>query len=103
MFKLGEPEICAQAKAKVISKPEAKTAESRARLSGGASNLAIYDAVAEALSEIPSKGGTLVDVGCGSGGLWAVLGPNFARYVGLDIVEYAGVPASGGLGVGDLD
>ncbi|HEY9873258.1 MAG TPA: hypothetical protein V6D12_07465, partial [Candidatus Obscuribacterales bacterium] len=45
--------------------------EVRAQQSKGASNNAIYEMVAKALTECHSGGGVLVDVGCGTGNLWS--------------------------------
>ena len=66
--------------------------ERRARLSEGCSHPAIYAGIAATLGAVHLSGGTLVDVGCGSGALWRVLRPAFARYVGVDIVRYDGFP-----------
>lgn len=86
-----------------IHKPEGLTIESRARLSEGSSHPAIYAAVLEALRTVHSGGGTLVDVGCGSGSLWAVLRSTFDRYVGVDVVRYPGFPPAADLFVANLE
>lgn len=70
---------------------DAKSQE-RARLSHGASNAAIYDLVHAALLEHGVKGGTLLDVGCGNGGLFQRVRKLVQRYVGADIVRYDGFP-----------
>lgn len=67
--------------------------ETRARQSLGASNVAIYSMVAEALERHHAGGGLLIDVGCGSGNLWPFVRSRFARYVGVDVVRYEGFPA----------
>jgi 2-polyprenyl-3-methyl-5-hydroxy-6-metoxy-1,4-benzoquinol methylase len=77
--------------------------ERRARLSEGCSHPAIYAAVAAALSAVHRGGGSLVDVGCGSGALWHVLGPAFVRYIGVDIVRYDGFPLDAQFVTGNLD
>jgi SAM-dependent methyltransferase len=77
--------------------------ERRARLSEGCSHPAIYAGVAAALGAVHPGGGTLVDVGCGSGALWHVLRPAFARYVGVDIVRYDGFPIDAEFVTGNLD
>jgi len=77
--------------------------ERRARLSGGCSQPAIYASVAAALRAVHPDGGTLVDVGCGSGALWRELHPVFASYVGVDIIRYDGFPTDGELVTGNLD
>jgi 2-polyprenyl-3-methyl-5-hydroxy-6-metoxy-1,4-benzoquinol methylase len=77
--------------------------ERRARLSEGCSLPAIYAGVAAAVDAVHPSGGTLVDVGCGSGALWSVLRPAFARYVGVDIVRYDGFPTDAELVTGNLD
>jgi hypothetical protein len=48
-------------------------------------------------------GGTLLDVGCGSGRLWAFLRERFERYVGIDAVRYEGFPQEGEFIAADLD
>ncbi len=66
---------------------------SRARASLGTSNLAIYQMVAEALRSRNIQGGTFVDIGCGSGGLYPFLQDRCSQYVGVDLVRYDGFPA----------
>jgi 2-polyprenyl-3-methyl-5-hydroxy-6-metoxy-1,4-benzoquinol methylase len=77
--------------------------ETRARLSLGSSSDAIYRMVARACAAHAPAGGTLVDVGCGGGGLWRVAGSRFERYVGLDAVRYDSFPAEGEFHLVDLD
>jgi 2-polyprenyl-3-methyl-5-hydroxy-6-metoxy-1,4-benzoquinol methylase len=77
--------------------------ETRARQSLGASSAAIYRMIERVLDERGIRGGTLIDVGCGSGQLWRVLGHRFSRYVGLDAVRYQGFPSDGELYSVDLD
>jgi SAM-dependent methyltransferase len=77
--------------------------ESRARQSLGASGEAVYAMVARALDGRHPGGGTLVDVGCGSGGLWRHLSCRFDRYLGVDAVRWPGFPAGGEFHVLDLD
>lgn len=77
--------------------------EERARLSLGSSGEAIYRMVADAVAERVAAGGTLVDVGCGSGKLWPFLRARFGRYVGVDAVRYDGFPADGEFVAADLD
>lgn len=77
--------------------------EERARQSLGSSGDAIYRMVAEAVAERHSGGGTLLDVGCGSGRLWPWLKDRFDRYVGVDAVRYDGFPADGEFHAADLD
>jgi 2-polyprenyl-3-methyl-5-hydroxy-6-metoxy-1,4-benzoquinol methylase len=74
----------------------------RARQSLGASEQAIYHAVARALRERRASG-LLVDVGCGSGQLWGELRMMFSRCVGVDAVRYAGLPAEIAFQQADLD
>jgi len=38
------------------------------------------------------RGGVLVDVGCGSAGLWKYVSLLFSHYVGIDAVQYDGFP-----------
>ncbi|HET7231350.1 MAG TPA: methyltransferase domain-containing protein [Longimicrobium sp.] len=77
--------------------------EERARLSLGSSGEAIYRMVADAVAERVAAGGTLLDVGCGSGKLWPHLRHHFSRYVGVDAVRYDGFPADGDFVAADLD
>jgi 2-polyprenyl-3-methyl-5-hydroxy-6-metoxy-1,4-benzoquinol methylase len=77
--------------------------EARARASLGASGDAIYRMVAAALAPRHPGGGTLLDVGCGSGRLWPFVRARFDRYVGVDAVRYAGFPAEGEFHAADLD
>jgi 2-polyprenyl-3-methyl-5-hydroxy-6-metoxy-1,4-benzoquinol methylase len=67
--------------------------DARARQSLGSSHEAIYRMVERALDARGVKGRTLVDVGCGGGGLWTVVGHRFVHYAGLDAVRYDGFPA----------
>jgi SAM-dependent methyltransferase len=83
--------------------PSPATVEERARRSLGASGDAIYRLVADAVSARHPGGGTLADVGCGSGRLWPYLRERFDRYVGVDAVRYDGFPAEGELRPADLD
>jgi 2-polyprenyl-3-methyl-5-hydroxy-6-metoxy-1,4-benzoquinol methylase len=66
--------------------------ERRARQSLGSSHAAIYQMVGDALAARGVSGGRLVDVGCGGGGLWRVLGSRFDAYRGIDAVRYDGFP-----------
>ena len=77
--------------------------EARARASLGSSGDAIYRMVADAIAARHAGGGTLLDVGCGSGRLWPWLRGRFDRYVGVDAVRYDGFPAEGEFHAADLD
>ena len=77
--------------------------EVRARQSLGSSHDAIYRMVDRALAERALSSGRLVDVGCGSAGLWRVLAPRFTSYCGLDAVRYQGFPGDGDFRHVDLD
>ncbi len=77
--------------------------EERARRSLGSSGDAIYRMVADAVAARHAGGGTLVDVGCGSGNLWPFVRERFDRYLGVDAVRYAGFPAEGEFVAADLD
>jgi len=79
------------------------TVEARARASLGTSGEAIYRMVAAAVAARHPGGGTLLDVGCGSGRLWPFLRGRFDRYVGVDAVRYDGFPAEGDFHAADLD
>ncbi len=69
-------------------------ARRRAALTLGVSNGACYAALDQALAQAAVQGGTVVDLGCGRGGLWEVLGPRFDRYIGVDLVRHEGFPAA---------
>ena len=71
---------------------ELAAVEERARMSAGASERAIYEAVALALRERRAGGDLLADVGCGGGGLWPHLCERFAHCVGVDVVRYEELP-----------
>lgn len=77
--------------------------EARARQSLGRSGDAIYRMVAEAITEAGATGGTLVDVGCGSGNLLSYLGGRFSRLVGVDAVRYGGLRAEAEFAQADLN
>jgi 2-polyprenyl-3-methyl-5-hydroxy-6-metoxy-1,4-benzoquinol methylase len=59
--------------------------------------------VDRALAARGIAGGRLVDVGCGSAGLWRLLAPRFAAYCGLDAVRYEGFPIDAQFCQIDLD
>lgn len=67
--------------------------EARARQSLGRSGDAVYRMASEAILGACAAGGTLVDVGCGSGNLLSQLRGHFTRLVGVDAVRYGGLPA----------
>jgi 2-polyprenyl-3-methyl-5-hydroxy-6-metoxy-1,4-benzoquinol methylase len=67
-------------------------AVARAAVTGGTSDPAIHSAVARVLRESGAPGGTLVDVGCGTGSLARALDGLFSRYVGCDLVAYESFP-----------
>ena len=67
--------------------------EARARLSLGRGHLAIHAMVAQVLAS-RDAGGTLADVGCGTGDLWRAANVRFSHCVGLDAVRYEGLPAT---------
>jgi 2-polyprenyl-3-methyl-5-hydroxy-6-metoxy-1,4-benzoquinol methylase len=86
-----------------VSAPHAASVEERARRSLGTSGDAIYRMTAGAIAARHPGGGTLVDVGCGTGNLWPWVKDRFGRYVGLDAVRYDGFPAGGEFHAVDLD
>lgn len=67
----------------------------RALLSEGRSDGPVYDLVAKNLASRCLGAETLVDLGCGSGNFWKFERPPFDRYVGVDVVKYAGFPIEG--------
>jgi len=86
----------------LIPAPEVDVA-ARARQSLGRSAEPIYRMVARALGGRHSGGGTLLDVGCGTGSLWPYLRDHFDRYVGADVVRYDGFPDGAAFYPVDLD
>lgn len=81
----------------------APNARERALLSQGASDDAIYAMVARELTVRPAGGGTIVDVGCGSGRLFGFVGGLFERYVGVDVIAYDGFPRGAEFVEADLE
>jgi 2-polyprenyl-3-methyl-5-hydroxy-6-metoxy-1,4-benzoquinol methylase len=79
------------------------TVEARARLSLGASDRAIHDAVAAALRSRGVRDATVVDLGCGGGALLGSLGSVCGRYRGVDAVRYDGFPPEAEWVRADLD
>ena len=77
--------------------------DTRARSSLGSSSSAIYRMVRRACATYAGPGGTLIDVGCGGGGLWREVAPLFSKYYGLDAVRYDGFPPDGEFRQLDLD
>ncbi len=77
--------------------------EQRALETDGASAEPVYRMVARALEASGAPRGTVVDVGCGRGGLHGWIRGACARYVGVDVLRYTGFPADGELVLMDLD
>lgn len=65
--------------------------EERARRSLGASSDAVYRMVSLALAEVRA-GGTLVDLGCGSGRVLPFLASQVSTYIGVDVIRYDDFP-----------
>jgi len=59
--------------------------------------------VAMAINQHRQPGGTLVDVGCGTGNLWKSVSSHFDRYLGVDVLRFDGFPAIGEFVQLDLD
>jgi 2-polyprenyl-3-methyl-5-hydroxy-6-metoxy-1,4-benzoquinol methylase len=71
-------------------------AAARASLSRGISNEAIYRMVENAIkARCDRRDGMLIDVGCGSAGLWQFLAGLFSNYIGVDAVKYEMFPEDG--------
>ena len=77
--------------------------EARARRSGGTSDQAVLNMVLRALTVRAIEGGSVVDVGCGQGDLFHVVGARFARYFGVDAVRYDHFPEQAEFCQLDLD
>jgi 2-polyprenyl-3-methyl-5-hydroxy-6-metoxy-1,4-benzoquinol methylase len=77
--------------------------EARARQSRGSSSDAIYRMVEKAIAAHHAGAGTLVDVGCGGGGLQRAVGARFTAYSGIDAVRYDAFPADAVFHCVDLD
>lgn len=75
---------------------------SRALQSLGESGAAIHAAAVDALRQ-RSATGSVVDVGCGTGRLRALLGDLATSYAGVDAVRFDGFPADAALLVADLN
>src|SRR5262249_16343734 len=82
----------AAAAAAPSSAATASSSPARARRSLGRSDIFIHTWVARCLRHRHGGGGTLIDVGCGSGGLWAQLRAQFDRYIGVGLIRYDGFP-----------
>jgi 2-polyprenyl-3-methyl-5-hydroxy-6-metoxy-1,4-benzoquinol methylase len=74
----------------------------RARRSLGRGHQRIHALVASLLAA-RGAGGTLVDVGCGTGDLWRATRERFARCIGVDAVRYADLPSEVAFEQADLD
>ena len=77
--------------------------ESLARQSLGSSCPPFTQRVAKILVERGFRNGILVDVGCGNGNLWSIIGDRFQKYLGVDAVQYAGLPQAVEITVADLN
>ena len=77
--------------------------DARARLSRGTSGEAIYTMVEALVAARHTGGGTLIDVGCGTGTMAARLADRFDRCVGVDAVRYEGLPEAVEFVAHDLD
>ena len=76
--------------------------EERARQSQGRGHERIHAVVASLLAS-RGAGGTLADVGCGTGDLWRATRHKFARCLGVDAVRYPELPADVAFERADLD
>src|SRR5437660_615379 len=79
------------------------TVESRAEQTLGSSTDPIYRMVARVIATRHPGGGTLVDVGCGTGSLWSYVRRHFSTYLGVDVIPYEGFPQDGTFCKVDLD
>lgn len=78
------------------------TLDARARQTLGLSHDAIHTAVEQMLTE-RNASGVLADVGCGTGRLWQRLRGRFSRGIGVDAIQYDGLPAEVEFRAADLD
>src|SRR5881392_553371 len=80
------------------------TIQDRAQASAGTSGQPIYQAVTSVIKEFQSgEGGTLLDVGCGTGQLYSFVRPFCASYIGLDVIRYDGLQPQIDFRPADLD
>jgi 2-polyprenyl-3-methyl-5-hydroxy-6-metoxy-1,4-benzoquinol methylase len=77
--------------------------EARARMSAGGSSQAIQDAVATAIRARIAHAHTLLDVGCGQGGLRDRVASLCDDYVGADAIRHAGFPSNAKFVQANLD
>lgn len=61
---------------------------------GTSESAAVVSLVRRILQTDNHASGVLIDVGCGTGRLYAELRGCFARYVGIDVVQYPGFPSA---------
>lgn len=77
--------------------------ETRARLSRGISNAAIYQMVSRTVDRRHAGGGFLLDVGCGAGQLSSFVGGRFDDYIGIDAIRYSEFPEDAEFHFADLN
>jgi SAM-dependent methyltransferase len=80
-----------------------ETTKSRALESCGTSTGPAYQLASRAIREYRKPGGTLLDVGCGTGSFWPFVSDYFDEYLGTDVVRYEGYPDSATFIETDLD
>ncbi len=79
------------------------TVADRARASRGLSSDVLYRLVASVIRERCPLGGTLLDVGCGSGALWDFVRGHVESYLGVDAIHYDDFPEVCTFHQADLD
>src|SRR5262249_33224796 len=85
---------------------DAETIRRRAAKSaGGSTETRLYEGVRRRGLARTGERRVLVDFGCGAGTLWRVIGSDFAKYIGVDVIRYDGFPSGEGveLVIGDLE
>lgn len=82
--------------------PPVDDVESRARASLGSSEQAIYDTVLRWLGA-HAVGGTIADIGCGTGNLARALAPRARRVIAVDVLQHAALPPEVEFRRADLD
>lgn len=79
------------------------TLADRARASEGSSSDVLYRLVASVIRKRRPRGGTLLDIGCGTGALWNFVRGHVQNYLGVDAIRYGDFPNECSFCEADLD